>query len=219
MEESREDTEIMFVHDLVAKLSTGKGPQTLFQFYVLSVPKPDTVTSSGIRVLSDDYNFGNWSYQKAKVNLVYEERGSKRSKGNSSNGVRATQTMELEDEGTLYEVEIVQAPVEEMNDDNKPTEQVQQQQEEQQQQPANEVVAVPVENKGDGEEMLVLDDLPMICNYEEGWPGFNAGYGGGWHSYWEPMNEFWEPFGDVNFEPVWDDALWDFKDDDETKKL
>ncbi|KAK8546563.1 hypothetical protein V6N13_067771 [Hibiscus sabdariffa] len=250
--------------------------------------------------------------KKAKINLVYEERGRKRCRGNSSrsagmtakgrrNGVRATgvlsiipdtrsmvtrsiamQTMQLEDEGTLYDDEITQDPVEEINDDNKPKEQVQpqheqqeeevqpqheqqeeeevqpqheqqeeeevqpqheqqeeeeevqpqheqqeeeqvqpqhEQQQEEQQQPANEVVPVPVENKGDGEEMMVLDDLPVICNYEELWPCANIGCASGWHYGWDPTNEFWEPFGDAKFEPVWDDALWDFKDDDETKKL
>ncbi|KAK8650975.1 hypothetical protein V6N13_140595 [Hibiscus sabdariffa] len=309
MEESREDNEIMFVHDLVAKLSTGKGPQTLFQFSGLSLAKLDTVTSSGIRVLS-----GRLQLQQ----LVLSGRGRKRCRGNSSrsagvtakgrrNGVRATgalsiipdtrsmvtrsiamQTMQLEDEGTLYGDETIQDQVEEeMNDDNNPEEQVQpqheqqeeeqvqpqheqqeeeqvqpqhEQQEEEQvqpqheqqeedqvqpqheqqveeqqpqheqqveeqqpqqeeQKPANEVVPVPVENKGDGEEMLVLDDLPVICNYDEIWPCSNVGCASGWHYGWDPTNEFGEPFGDANFEPVWDDALWDFKDDDKTKKL
>ncbi|GMI63436.1 hypothetical protein HRI_000012900 [Hibiscus trionum] len=215
----------------------------------------------------------SFSMNRPKVNPVFDGRGRKRTEENSSrsarmsargrrtNGVTATRAlainpdnrsmvtrsmlMEELGQGTLYEVEIIQAPLQETND---PTEQVQPQLEQevlpvenkgdgeeslvlddlpmicnyeehkeqvpQEEEPVDEVL--PVENKGDGEESLVLDDLPTICNYEEGWPCFNVGYDYGWHSYCEATNEFWEPFGDVNFEPVWDDPLWN---DDETKKL
>ncbi|XP_038990909.1 probable serine/threonine-protein kinase irlA [Hibiscus syriacus] len=148
----------------------------------------------------------------------------------TARGRRRSRVIQELDEATLYEVEIIQAPEEEPSDYDMDTEQEQQeeqreeqvpqpqqQQEKQvQQQPVDEVV--PGENKGD-EESLVLDDLPMICNYEEGRSFLNAGYGLRWHSCCEPWNEFWEPFGGVNFEPVWDDAPWDFKDGDETKHL
>ncbi|KAL4339928.1 hypothetical protein GQ457_08G014470 [Hibiscus cannabinus] len=77
-EESRVDNEIMFVHDLVAKLSTGKGPQTLCQFSGLSVAKPDTVTSSGIRVLSGRLQLQQlWSYQIDVLHHTWRAMGAR----------------------------------------------------------------------------------------------------------------------------------------------
>ncbi|XWS30707.1 hypothetical protein CRYUN_Cryun23aG0010900 [Craigia yunnanensis] len=117
--------------------------------------------------------------------------------------------MEQQDEEMLFEVEVIVAKEEEKKDDNKPVELVQQQ-------PVNEVV---LENKGDDGGLLTLDDWPSTWTYEEEWSWFKVGYECGWYSYWETMNgDFWTPMRDDNKEPVWNDDLWNFKDNNEITK-
>ena len=173
--------------------------------------------------------------KRAKVSSVYEGRGRKRSKEgeeeseNSSKSARMSakartdslrarkalsiisnnrtivtrsmemKTMEQKDEEILFDVEVIEAKEEEKKDDNKPVE--------------------LEENKGDDGGLLTLDDWPSTWTYEEEWSWFKVGYECGWHSYWETMNgDFWTPMRDDNKEPVWNDDLWNFKDNNEIKK-
>ncbi|XVE72067.1 hypothetical protein DITRI_Ditri11bG0009000 [Diplodiscus trichospermus] len=181
--------------------------------------------------------------KKAKVSSVYEGRGGKRDsegEGESENsakrarmsakartdGLRArrplsiisikrtivtrsmsTKTTEQKDEEKLPEVEVVEAKEDEKN--NKPVEQVKEQ-------PVNEVV---VETKGNEGEMLTLADWPLTWSHEEEWSWFKVGYECGWHSYWDAVSDdYWAPVSGHSNELVWDDDLWNFKDNDEIAK-